>query len=140
MEHSSSMHWSILRRKPQGVVVQMTRISSFQRRGPWTPAINAYRCRDRFVICVELAGVDRSSIQLSVLPNRLSIQGQRQAPEPPCQEGPLSQVLALEIDQGPFERELTLPAEVLTEGASAEQRNGILWIYLPLSKPTPINL
>jgi HSP20 family molecular chaperone IbpA len=43
-------------------------------------------------------------------------------------------MLALEIDYGPFERRVELPAEVDVEQARAEQENGLLWIYLPLKR------
>jgi HSP20 family molecular chaperone IbpA len=43
-------------------------------------------------------------------------------------------LLAMEIDYGPFEREVALPAEVEVDQASAEQRNGLLWISLPLKQ------
>jgi HSP20 family molecular chaperone IbpA len=60
------------------------------------------------------------------------IRGQRQPPEPAQTDGPLMQILALEIDHGPFDREVVLPSEVEPERVQAEQRNGMLWIYLPL--------
>jgi HSP20 family protein len=85
-------------------------------------------------ICVDLAGVDKSSIDLTVEPRRLVLRGTRQAPEPADGEGRPVQMLALEIDYGPFERVVELPAEVDSEGAGAEHENGLLWIYLPLKK------
>jgi HSP20 family molecular chaperone IbpA len=42
------------------------------------------------------------------------------------------QLLAMEIDYGPFEREVLLPASVDIDNVHAEQRNGLLWISLPL--------
>jgi len=44
-------------------------------------------------------------------------------------------LLAMEIDYGPFIREVPLPAEVEIDKAHAEQRNGLLWISLPLKEP-----
>jgi len=40
----------------------------------------------------------------------------------------------MEIDYGPFIREVALPAEVEVEQAHAEQHNGLLWISLPLKE------
>jgi HSP20 family molecular chaperone IbpA len=40
----------------------------------------------------------------------------------------------MEIDYGPFEREVILPADVEVNKAHAEQRNGLLWISLPLKQ------
>ena len=69
-----------------------------------------------------------------VEPRRVVIRGTRELPEPPCGDGCAVQVLALEIDYGPFEREVRLPLEVDVEQSSAEQENGLLWIYLPLKQ------
>jgi HSP20 family protein len=100
----------------------------------WQPAINAYRCETCIRICVDLAGVDRSVIDLTVEPRRVLIRGTRELPEPSHAEGQAVQLLAMEIDYGPFEREMTLPAEVEIDKAHAEQRNGLLWISLPLKQ------
>jgi HSP20 family protein len=100
----------------------------------WEPAINAYRCETCIRICVDLAGVDRSLIDLTVEPRRVMIRGNRELPEPSHAEGHPVQLLAMEIDYGPFEREVTLPAEVEIDQAHAEQRNGLLWVFLPLKQ------
>ena len=62
------------------------------------------------------------------------IRGTRELPEPSHAEAHAMQLLAMEIDYGPFEREVPLPAEVEIDQAHAEQRNGLLWISLPLKK------
>src|SRR5947209_1841388 len=72
----------------------------------WRPAINAYRCENCIRICVDLAGVDRSRIDLTVEPMRVVIRGEREVPEPTHAEGRAVQLLAMEIDSGPFERDL----------------------------------
>src|ERR1700754_5012632 len=78
----------------------------------WEPAINAYRCEKSIRICVDLAGVDHAFINLTVEPRRLVIRGTRELPEPSGDEGCALQLLAMEIDYGPFMREVPLPAEV----------------------------
>lgn len=98
----------------------------------WQPAINAFRCETAVRICVDLAGVEQSAIELTVEPERVIVRGSREAPEPTGDQGRAVQMLALEIDYGPFEREVRLPARVDVEQARAEQENGLLWIYLPL--------
>jgi HSP20 family protein len=100
----------------------------------WEPAINAYRCKNSIRICVDLAGVDRSVIDLTVEARRVIIRGTRELPEPTDDEGCALQLLAMEIDYGPFIREVPLPAEVEIDQVHAEQRNGLLWISLPLRK------
>ena len=100
----------------------------------WQPAINAYRCDKCVRVCVDLAGVERERIDLTVEPERLILRGVRDVPEPTHAEGRAVQMLAMEIDYGPFEREVRLPASVEIEKVHAEQRNGLLWISLPLKE------
>lgn len=114
------------------VQITRTRLVTFNTPSGWQPAINAFRCGDQFVICVELAGVDKSTMDLRAEPRRLLIRGSRPIAEPSCDEPPALQVLALEIDHGAFERVLELPAEIDPARVSAEHRNGLLWIKLPL--------
>ncbi|HMJ04965.1 MAG TPA: Hsp20/alpha crystallin family protein [Chthoniobacterales bacterium] len=114
---------------------QVTRLQLSSLAAPkWQPAINAFRCETAVRICVDLAGVDRSLIDLLVEPRRVVVRGTREAPEPTDAEGRAVQMLALEIDYGPFEREVRLPTEIDVDKVRAEQQNGLLWIYLPLKR------
>lgn len=100
---------------------------------PWAPAINAYRCQHGIQICVELAGVDRSEIELTVRDRHLSIRGVRDVPEP-CEKDRALQTIAMEIDYGVFQREIRLPVDIDVHKVVAEQKNGFLWIHLPLKQ------
>jgi HSP20 family protein len=122
-----------LQRDVGDIAVQITRVKLVHFTTPkgWQPAVNAFRCGNAFTICVELAGVDRDAIEVRAETRRLIIRGHRPAAEPACDD-PAMQVLALEIDHGPFERVLELPAEVEPDRVTAETRGGILWIRLPL--------
>ena len=100
----------------------------------WRPAINAYRCENCIRICVDLAGVDRSHIDLTVRERRLSIRGVRDVPEPKENDHRVVQTIAMKIDYGPFQRELELPEEVDVRKIHADSHNGLLWIHLPLTK------
>lgn len=98
----------------------------------WQPAINAFRCERGVRICVDLAGVEKSSIDLTVEPQRVVVRGSRNPPEPAGERA--LQLLALEIDYGAFEREIDLPVTVDVQRAHAEQENGLLWITLPVKQ------
>src|ERR1041385_5041781 len=106
----------------QDVTYELSR-SQFSRFAPhaWEPAINAYRCETCTRICVDLAGVERSLIELAVEPRRVVIRGTRELPEPTHEEGNAVQLLAMEIDYGPFIREVPLPAEVEIDRAPGAQ-------------------
>jgi HSP20 family protein len=117
------------------VTYQLTRFR-FSRHAAhtWQPAINAYRCQTSFRVCVDLAGVDRSDIDLKIEPRRLVLRGERDTPEPSDEKCRILQTVAMEIDYGPFLRILKLSAEVDVDKVTAEQKNGFLWICLPLKK------
>jgi HSP20 family protein len=100
----------------------------------WRPAINAYRCETSIRICVDLAGIERSQVDLTIFENRLSIRGVREVPEPGDEDDGILQMIAMEIDYCAFEREIQLPDEVEVKKVRAEQVNGLLWIHLPLRK------
>lgn len=111
--------------------------SGYHPKAEWRPDVNAYRYDDRIEICVDLAGVDKGDIQVEVLPLAVRIGGIRLAPPPRCGEGESGdcrQVLAMEIENGRFGREIRLPVEVDPDGVEARQENGLLWIVLPLAR------
>ena len=125
-------------RHAQGCLGEMSyelriQYSAQPREQSWTPAINAYHCPGQIALCVELAGVDKDQIQLDAGPRRLLIRGVRPPFEMTALECTPLGVFALEIDHGIFQRELTLPMEIDPAKIRAEQRNGLLWIYLPLA-------
>src|SRR5438270_10621716 len=114
------------------VVYNLTKIQFSRFSSPkWQPAVNAYRCGGCIAICVDLAGVDRKRLELTVEGRRLWIRGHRQPPEPDGARDKAVQVLVMEIDYGPFEREVLLPSDVVSDQITAEHQNGLLWVYLP---------
>lgn len=97
----------------------------------WQPATNVYETRDHYYICVELAGVDYEQIDLECLDERrVRFCGLRTQPRPEGVSGPLS-VHAMEIDEGPFSREVELPEEIDVAVVEASYEKGFLWITLP---------
>jgi HSP20 family protein len=114
-------------------IAEQVRPSALSQFNPqsWRPAINAYHCDQVIRVCVDLAGVDQ--FEVKVQSRKLLIRGQRHAPEPMEPEKKGARVLALEIDYGPFEREIYLEPEVDPDRVVTEQKNGLLWIVLPLS-------
>lgn len=105
----------------------------------WTPNVNLYENDTAYVVCVDLSGVDKEKIDVVVSEQKLMLRGQREVPTMPQPEGegegggrPMKlRVHLMEIDHGPFCREVELPADVAHEQISAAHRNGLLWIELP---------
>src|SRR5438093_295361 len=94
--------------------------------------MNAYRCEERLILCLDLAGVDPREIHVEIHPRRLILRGSRRPPEPECGRNKVLQVLTMEIDYGPFRREFALPFDVAASKVKKEIRDGFLWIDLPI--------
>jgi HSP20 family protein len=109
---------------------------SFCSNETWTPAVNLYENDTMYIVCVDLAGVDKEKIDVVVVENRLRLRGQRHAPLPPAQMEAGSpagrlRVHLMEIDHGTFRREVQLPDDVAKEEVRASYQNGMLWVELP---------
>ncbi len=97
----------------------------------WRPAVNLYESPDSYFVCVDLAGVERDTIDVTARGNVLIISGTREHPRlaGACLE--LS-IHLMEIDQGPFCRSVEIPSEVDVEAIRATYgSSGYLWIELP---------
>jgi HSP20 family protein len=105
---------------------------SFQSSAPdaWMPSLNLYEVSDRYVVCVDLAGMDREKIDVFVQDRVLHIRGVRPKPAIPDVDESVG-VHLMEIDSGKFHRKVTLPADVHVSAVRAIYRNGYVWINLP---------
>jgi len=97
----------------------------------WQPATNVYESRENYHIGLDLAGMDEADIAVECLDERrVRVTGVRGSPRPPGTDGPLS-VHVLEIDEGPFAREIDLPDAIVVDAVEASYSKGYLWISLP---------
>jgi len=107
----------------------------------WRPRLNLYEFHDRFLVCVELAGMAREQIDVRAdeAEGVLHIQGLRRKPVLPGQmdADPAVSVHLMEIDSGRFHRRVPLPGDVVIDKISAAYRHGYLWVILPRATPTP---
>lgn len=93
--------------------------------------MNVYELCDRVEVCVELAGMVREQLKVRVEPGRLWVEGVRQPPDPaPSGERPVRTV-HMEIDDGPFRRDIPIPMNVLLDKVQSTYREGMLYITLP---------
>lgn len=103
------------------------------RRG-YRPQVDVYRTEDppRLTVVVELPGVEPEDVRVVASPQALLIAGERRRPKD-C--GHYQQ---MEIEYGPFQRQVTLAVDVDPEDATATYDRGMLTIQLPVApKPAP---
>jgi HSP20 family protein len=103
------------------------------RRG-YRPQVDVYRQGDppTLTVTIELPGVDPEDVQLVAGAQALLIAGERRRPKD-C--GHYQQ---MEIDYGPFQRQITLAENVDPEEATATYERGILTVRLPIvPRPAP---
>jgi HSP20 family protein len=109
---------------------------SFYPSETWTPAVNLYETETAYLVCVDLAGVERDKIELTVDHNRLKLRGTRTVPSnadsPEANlRGRRVRLHLMEIDHGAFCREVELPDDVRHGQINASYRDGLLWVEIP---------
>jgi len=98
--------------------------------GTWAPTLNLYESRAAYYLCVELAGLSPESVAVECSdPNRVRISGSRGQPRGPSQEAPFS-IEVMEIDEGPFHREIDLHEPVAADSIEVLYDRGYLWVIL----------
>lgn len=96
------------------------------------PAVDVYETDDEVVVIVEMAGIAEEEVSLEVQGTILTLGGERK----PVHGRPRRIYSQMEICDGPFQREVLLPAEVDPDKARTEYRDGMLEIALPKASPT----
>ncbi|HEX6664535.1 MAG TPA: Hsp20/alpha crystallin family protein [Gaiellaceae bacterium] len=93
------------------------------------PQVDVYRTEEppTLTILVELPGVEPSEVQVVASARALLIAGERRRPKD-C--GHYQQ---MEVDYGPFQRQVTLAEDVDPDRATATYERGILAIQLPVA-------
>ena len=93
----------------------------------WSPSTDVYLTEDGLVIKVELAGLRREDLDITVENNRVIIGGHR----PDCCRGPNCRFLMMEINYGHFETVIELPPGYDLGRARASYQNGFLRVDVP---------
>ena len=99
----------------------------------WSPNTDVYLSDSGLVIKVELAGMQRENLELTVDGNSLRISGQR----PDGCRAPQCKFLAMEIDYGAFETVIEVPEDCDVTRGKAVYQNGFLRVDIPFASSTP---
>ena len=104
-----------------------------------SPALDLHEDKDNFVVKIELPGMKKEDIDVSLHDGSLSISGERKGEEK--FEG--ADVYRTERFFGHFQRTITLPAAVAADKIKAQYKDGILTVTLPKAeeaKPKQIDV
>ncbi len=96
------------------------------------PPVDVYQTETDVVVQMEIAGILDEEVELAVEGRTLIIRGERK----PLPGHPRRVYSQMEIADGPFQRQLHLPADVNPEAAKAVYKCGILEIVLPKATPS----
>jgi HSP20 family protein len=93
----------------------------------WVPNTDVYVADDSLIIKVELAGMRKEDLELTVEGNRLTITGHR----PDGCRAPKCKFLVMEISYGSFQSIIELPPGYDLGQARASYQNGFLRVEVP---------
>ncbi len=105
------------------------------------PAVDCFHTSEphELTVVVELPGVDPESVRVAVEERSLTIAGERPRPRV---EGQVYQ--QMEIEYGPFQRQIQLAEDIDVAGASASYERGLLTITMPIAerpaRPQPVTI
>ncbi|HEV7903425.1 MAG TPA: Hsp20/alpha crystallin family protein [Pyrinomonadaceae bacterium] len=98
-------------------------------RADWVPASDIYETEAEFVIAIDLPGIERGTLEVSVDENRLTVRGERPAEEDGRRRSGGGG------GGRPFGRFVSrfgpLPATVDQKNIAAEYRDGVLSLHMP---------
>ncbi|HEY2103651.1 MAG TPA: Hsp20/alpha crystallin family protein [Chthoniobacterales bacterium] len=92
----------------------------------WSPALDLYQTNDNVVARVELPGMRKEDIEISLQEGMLTISGERKSEAPENDKAERSERYV-----GKFRRSIALPTQVDPNKVTANYRDGILTITLP---------
>jgi HSP20 family protein len=98
-------------------------------RAGFRPHVDCFRTEDALTVLIELPGIDPEKVDLFVAEGTLYLAGNRVRPR---SDGQVYQ--QMELDYGPFRRQVALGADVDVSQARATYDQGILKIVLPLAQ------
>ncbi len=100
-----------------------------QQANSWAPAVNISETADEFSIEVELAGVDKKDVDISVKDGILSITGEKKMKKEESKDD--NKYHRVEFSYGEFLRSFSLPRDIDADKISASYDAGVLTLAVP---------
>jgi HSP20 family protein len=92
----------------------------------WSPALDLYQDADNVIALLEVPGMRKEDIEISLHDGTLTISGERKLDSPNGEKAERSERYI-----GKFRRSITLPTRIDAAKVSATYRDGILTVTLP---------
>ena len=89
----------------------------------WYPAADVYESDGEYTVAVDLPGIDRATLDISVDDDRLTIKGSRVAQDTARHRA--------ECPSGKFLRTFSVPSAVDQSDIRADYKDGVLQVHLP---------
>lgn len=96
----------------------------------WKPPVDIYETAEEVIVLVEVAGMNKKDIAVTLDNNILKISGVRPDYSPAAK----NRIHQMEIDYGKFERMMKITIPIDTENTSACYKEGFLKITIPKKK------
>ncbi len=93
----------------------------------WKPAVDILEEEDVYVAKVELPGVSKDDVKITMQDNVLTIRGEKKGEK----KGKEENMHRVERFYGSFQRSFSLPTSVKSDKIEAEYKDGILTINMP---------
>jgi HSP20 family protein len=107
--------------------------------GDWAPALDAFEDKDKYVVSVEIPGMKKEDINVTVHDGVLTVSGERNS-EKDIKDGTVHRT---ERFYGKFSRSVSLPSAVKADKVAASYRDGVLTVEIPKAeeaKPRQIDI
>lgn len=93
----------------------------------WTPAVDIVEQENEYVVKMELPGVNKDEVKISLESNILTIKGEKKQEK----EEQSKNLHRIERSYGSFQRSFTLPTTVKSDKIDAVFKDGVLSVSLP---------
>lgn len=94
------------------------------------PSLEIHEDENQFTLSIDVPGMDRKNLDISVTGNTLTVKGERSEEIKKKEKG----YFYSERSYGSFQRSVQLPAEVESEKIAANYKDGVLDVVIPKSE------
>ena len=116
------------------VIKQIKDFNTKQYYHAWHPAVDLFETQDKFVVTLEIGGMEGKDFSINYYKDILSISGYRAGED---KEGSYHR---MEIPFGDFSNSVKIPGKIIVKSIQAFYENGFLTITLPKPKPIRVDI